>query len=188
MTPLVPLLLITSAMALEAPDSLMAPADMSLPAVTARMGASALHRVEGVWKFPADGGTMAIERVELPDGGTEYVMAVVGAGNRQLLPGTVIGRLQPTAKRDMFMARIFTGIAPDGLTLTSPKTFTVKLADSDSRLELQHVRKGVRLNWWRLLPYMFRRFVSEVDDTPRNLDGCVRVYPAPAIPHEPRYL
>ena len=35
---------------------------------------------------------------------------------------------------------------------------------------------------------MFRWSVKYVDQTPRDLDGCVRLYPAATEPSEPRYL
>lgn len=162
--------------------------EMDYSAVTSRMSEAALHRVEGVWMFPGDGSLIAVERLPAHDGSTEYVMAVVKASNRLLLPGTVIGRLWPTALRDTFEARLYTSVSDDGETLSGAQTFTINLTDSDSRLQILHHRKGIKLNWWTLLPYMFRRFVREVDETPRNLDGCVRVYPQPAIPAEPRYL
>lgn len=162
--------------------------EMDYRSVTARMAEAALHRVEGVWMFPGDGSLIAVERIPASDGSTEYVMAVVRASNRTLQPGTVIGRLWPTALRDTFEARLYTSASDDGETLSGAQTFTVNLTDSDSRLQILHHRKHIKLNWWTLLPYMFRRLVREIDETPRNLDGCVRVYPQPAIPAEPRYL
>lgn len=163
-------------------------AAMDYAAVTGRMAESALHRIEGVWMFPGDGGMIAIERLPRNDGATEYVMAVVKASNRLLLPGTVIGRLWPTAVRNSYEARIYTSMSTDGETLLKPQTFTVNLTDSDSRIQLLHHRKQLKLNWWVLLPYMFHRFVRQIDETPRHLEGCVRVYPTPAMPAEPRYL
>ena len=187
-----PLLLSMTALTAATPasgDAIAVAGDMTYDAVTARMSQTALHKIEGVWMFPGVGGLIAIERcADTSDGATEYVMAVVRSSNRLLMPGTVIGRLWPTAVRNTFKARLYTSSSADGVTLTSPRTFSVNLTDSDSRLQLIHHRKQLKLNWWSLLPYMFRRFVREIDETPRNLDGCVRVYPEPAIPAEPRYL
>nr|MBD5376734.1 hypothetical protein [Bacteroides sp.] len=154
--------------------------------IRARMEAAPLHRVEGLWQFPADGGVVAIERE--PDGSEAYRMIVIEASNRLIEPGTVIGRLRPTVKRDVFEARMMTGFDTAADTLTSPRIVTMTLADSDSRLMLRHHRKGLKLHWWTLLPYMFRRFVTEVDETPRDLGGCRRIYPEPAVPANPRYL
>lgn len=162
-------------------------APMDFDSVVSRMAASPLHRIEGVWRFPADGGLVAVERTDRHSAAVEYVLAVVAAGNRMLRPGTVIGRISPTSKPDVFEARIYTSVDNDG-NPTSAKTYTLTLTHDDSRLEIRHVRKGVKLNWWRLFPYMFRGIITPVDESPRNLDGCVRVYPEPAIPENPRYL
>ncbi len=162
---------------------------MTFDEVTARLSSRPLHRVEGVWMFPADGGMVAIERdPDIKAPAVEYLMRIVSSSNRMLLPGTVIGRLRPTAKPETFAARLYTKVHPVDETLGSPAMFTLHLTHDDSRLELRHHRKGVRLNWWRLLPYMYRGLIRPFDETPRDLDGCVRVYPEPAIPANPRYL
>lgn len=171
-----------------APERPIPMEQMTDSALTRRMAEGALHRVEGVWRFPADGGRVSVERVATTDGSVHYVMAVVAVGNRMLRPGTIIGHLWPTSKPDTFRARLYTSCNSADGTLSRPQNFTVTLAGEDSRLELRHVRKGVRLNWWRLLPYMFRFVLTPVDETPRNLDGCVRELPEPAIPANPRYL
>lgn len=176
-------LLISLLLAAAAPES----AQYDFGEVCARMAAAPLHRVEGVWQIPADGGLLAIERAERADAGTEYVMAVVAVSNRLLHPGTIIGRITPTAKPEVFEATLFTAVDRRGRP-SRPKKFTLTLANDDSRLEIRHIRKGVRLNWWRLFPYMFRGVVTPVDETPRDLDGCVRVFPEPAVPANPRYL
>lgn len=78
--------------------------------VRARMAASPLHIVEGLWRFPADGGLMAVERCDLGgarEGASQYRLVVVDAANRILSPGTVMGYLWATAKRGVYEARLY---------------------------------------------------------------------------------
>jgi len=161
--------------------------------VISRMTSAPLHRVEGLWRFPADGGTIAIEHCNLSSSGTlaeayTYRMVIIESSNRNLRPGTIMGYLWATSKRDIYQARIYTSASDDGTCLSGLKPFTLTLSDQDSRLNFKAHRKALKLNLWRMLPYMFRFSVSKVDDTPRDLDGCVRIFPRPAIPAEPRYL
>lgn len=159
--------------------------------VRARMAASPLHIVEGLWRFPADGGLMAVERCDLGgerEGASQYRLVVVDAANRILSPGTVMGYLWATAKRGVYEARIYTSVNREGTQLCNPKYFTLTLDDQESRLSFRKHKTGVRLNLWRLLPFMFRFSVVRQDNRPDDLDGCVREYPMPALPAEPIYL
>lgn len=159
--------------------------------VRARMAASPLHIVEGLWRFPADGGLMAVERCDLGgerERASQYRLVVVDAANRILSPGTVMGYLWATAKRGVYEARLYTSVNREGTQLCNPKYFTLTLDDQESRLSFRKHKTGVRLNLWRLLPFMFRFSVVRQDNRPDDLDGCVREYPMPALPAEPIYL
>lgn len=163
-------------------------------AVTDRMETMPLHSVEGLWRFAAEGTLMAIERddsreVSPDEAGTFiYRMVIVSAADLSLRPGTVMGYLSPTAKRGVYDARIYTGRTDAATALHSPKTFTLTLGDNDSRLSISRYGSSLRFNWWRLLPYMYSRLISRREKSPGNIDGCLRVFPAPAVPAEPRYL
>lgn len=171
----------------DAPAALPAPVMGTVP-LTERLSARPLGRIEGIWRFPAGGAVVAIERYGDGDTATQFIMTIVSAPDRSLLPGTVIGTITPTSKPDTFKAQLLTSAdAPAGAP-SSPRSFTLTLTDGDSRLELRHHRKGVKLNWWRLLPYMFRGVATPIDETPRDLDGCIRIFPSPSIGEDPRYL
>ncbi|MCM1076938.1 MAG: hypothetical protein NC411_06225 [Bacteroides sp.] len=153
-----------------------------------------LHSIEGLWRFAAEGTLMAIERMDdrelspIDAGTVTYRMVIVRAADLSLRPGTIMGYISPTAKRGMYDARIYTGRTDSGITLHSPKKFTLSLGDDDSRISINRYGTSYRFNWWRLLPYMYSRLITRRDRNPENLDGCVRVFPAPAVPTEPRYL
>lgn len=181
-------LILTLASAAADVPATLPPAAMGTAPLTERLSARPLGRVEGVWQFPAGGAVVTIERAPELDGGGRFIMAIVSAPDRILSPGTVIGTLTPTSKPDIFAAQLFTSVdAPTGKP-SAPKTFTLALTCDDSRLELRHHRKGLRLNWWKLLPYMFRGIVTPIDETPRDLGGCIRIFPDPALREHPRYL
>lgn len=162
--------------------------------VTDRLGQLPLHAIEGLWRFASEGSLMAIERRQTKTAGeysaetTVYCMVIVRAADMALRPGTVMGYLTPTAKRGVYDARIYTSRLDNGTTLHSPKKFTVTLTDDDSRISISDYGSSLRFNWWRLLPYMYRYLFTRKEKSPGAIQGCLRVFPAPAIPAEPRYL
>ncbi|WP_289287914.1 hypothetical protein [uncultured Duncaniella sp.] len=162
--------------------------------VTDRLSTMPMHAIEGVWRFAAEGTLMAVEReddseLSGDDAGTvTYRMVIVRAADLSLRPGTVMGYLSPTAKRGVYDARIYTGRTDDGTKLYSPRTFTLTLSDNDSRMAINRYGTTFSFNWWRLLPYMYSRLISRREKKAGDINGCIRVYPMPAIPAEPRYL
>lgn len=159
-----------------------------------RMASMPLHSVEGLWRFAAEGTLMAIEKEEdsnfSPDdaGTVTYRMVIVRAADMSLRPGTVMGYLSPTAKRGVYDGRIYTGRTDAGTALHSPKTFTLTLGDDENRLAISSYGSSLHFNWWRLLPYMYRRLITKSEKRPGDIDGCLRVFPTPSVPMEPRYL
>lgn len=152
-----------------------------------------LHRIEGIWAFPSDGASVAIERCD--DGtlaGTAdavaYRIVVLRSPCRSLRPGTVMGHLAATAKPGVYAAELYTW-GDGGATLARPKSFTLTLVDDAHLTFRQHSRK-VKVNLWRLLPYMSRISMRVSDsDAPTDIDGCTRLFPRPLSgPVEPRYL
>ena len=161
--------------------------------IVARMNGMPLHSIEGLWRFASEGTLMAIERFKVPDGKyspetSVYRMVIVRAADMALRPGTVMGYLTPTAKRGVYDARIYTSRLDNGTTLHSPKTFTLTLSDEESRLSISDYGSSLRFNWWKLLPYMYRHLFTRREKNPGAIHGCLKIFPAPAIPAEPRYL
>lgn len=161
--------------------------------VRGRLAESPLHSVEGLWEFASEGTLMAIERVATPEGrrggnATLYRMVAVRGADMALRPGTVMGYLATTSRRGVYDARIYTSRHDDGRQLSAPRTFTLTLTDEDSRLTIKEYGKKYVFNWWRLLPYMYRYVVSRREREAGDIDGCMRVFPEPSRPLEPRYL
>lgn len=167
--------------------------DYDRDAVKARLDATPLHSIEGIWQFTTDGATVVIERDtdsgERPTSDTpmRYRMVIMRSPVRSVLPGTVMGYLSPTAKRGSYSATIFTD-SDGGSRLLKPKKFTLTLTD-DSHLGFHKHGLKIKVRFWRLLPYISRLGISTRDDSPRDLDGCIRIYPMPVTgPVDPIYL
>ncbi len=159
--------------------------------VEQRLSSGNIHDIEGIWSFVDDGSIMAIERFtpeNLPDNNnTCYRMVVIKSPMRALAPGTLMGYISPTAKKGTYDASIFTEF--DGLRGLHKQQRFYLVLDDDGLLSFNRYREGLQLNLWRFLPYMFRYTVKKRSERPKGLDGCRRIYPAPAsVPFEPRYL
>lgn len=160
--------------------------------IEARIGASAIHPIEGIWRMTADGALIAIERSD--SYGADRMMAsgyrivVIQSPCRRIRPGTLMGYALPSAKPGRYDASIFTDIDNRGL-LHRHRRFSLDLRDNESRLAFIHHRTGLRVSLWRLIPYLFRVSVRTSNDRPNDMDGAIRIYPAPdSSPVTPRYL
>lgn len=158
--------------------------------VRLRLSALPLHEIEGIWEFAGEGSLMAVERDPATSGAaTVYRMVTVRSSDLALKPGTVMGYLTPSSKRGVYDARIYTSHTDEGTRLDKPDTFTVTLGDEGTRITVKPYGRMFRINWWRLvLPYMYRRAISRVERPAGDIEGCVRVFPAPSKPLNPRYL
>lgn len=158
--------------------------------VISRMRSLTLHPIEGLWQFAENGATIAIERNSngLPDDGvTRYHMVIVNSPRLTIEPGTLMGYVTPTAKKGVYEATIYTNF-DGGTTLTIPKKFILTFND-DSHLAFSRDNSGIRINIWRFMPYMFRYSITYKNERPRNIDGCIRVFPESANSFtQPRYL
>lgn len=150
-----------------------------------RISESGPHRVEGIWEFLADGSKIAIEREESE--GLSYSIVVVKSSNRLLRPGTLIGKLRPSGKGDVYDAVLYSTDS-DGGRLRNPKDYTMTLTDDSSRLTVKRLKSRLTVNLWRLVPYLWRGSIRLRENRGESDDGCVKVFPTPSRPTEPRYL
>jgi hypothetical protein len=158
--------------------------------VRQRMASMPLHDIEGLWEFAGEGSLMAIERVDGTHGAaTLYRLVNVKSADISMREGTVMGYLTPTAKRRQYDARIYSSRSDDHTFLTRPSRNLITLSDDGTRISFKAYGRKFRFNWWRLLlPYMYRHLITPVENHPGDIEGCVRVFPEPSIPLNPRYL
>ena len=157
-----------------------------------------MHRIEGIWRV-TDGATIAIQSIAPPHPGvnTVYRIAIIDSPDRSMRPGTVIGYASPTPDPVKFNARLFTATHTSRIASgkiprpMSSARYTMALTHDDSRLTFtRHTQSGLRIDIRRTLPLLFRTTVryNPTVSQPRIPEGCIRVFPAPAIPEHPIYL
>ena len=159
--------------------------------ITGRLSQLPLVSIEGIWMFPATGQIIVIEREDTD--GMQFRIVTALSARSGIECGTLIGRVVPTAKNGVFDATL-AGIGADGavksavISKTGGNRFTLTM--SGDRLSFAPVRRGIKANWWRLFPYMFRFSVRTFDTRQQGLDGCIRLWPRdPSVPpYQPRYL
>ena len=174
--------------------SYVVPGYADIDSLRMRLAAMPLHAVEGLWQFPSDGAVVAIVRSDAERESdvhiaSAYRMMVVRSPRRSVRPGTLMGHLSRTSKPGVYAAQIYTS-GDGGSRLAVARKFTVTQSD-DGHLSFSRSRLWVRANIWRLFPYLSRVSlrVGRTHDEPRDLDGLIRLFPAPVSgPIEPVYL
>lgn len=163
----------------------------TLGQVCADIRASGPEAIEGVWRLtdaPAGPPTLiAIERDSLSYG--SYVITIVSAPDRSLIPGTLIGRASRGASRGVYDSWMY-GAAPlPGMKVSVRKKFTLRLADDATRIEFKPHRSPLAVNLYMSLPYLFfRPSIRNERNVERTPQGAERVFPVPVPPLEPVYL
>ena len=147
--------------------------------------------VAGIWSATVDGASLAIIPGEPPGAPRSFtrscLIVVLRSPRPGVRPGTVMGWCSPAAKAGYYDCTMFTRC--NGSQLSDPKRFTLRLNDS-SRLSLIKIHDGLEIVVWKIIPYMFRSFLRERHDRPRDLDGFIRQWPVSGcgVPAAPRYL
>lgn len=168
----------------------------TLSSVRGAMSTRPLHPIEGIWQMTADGALIAIERADdgqrrRTDGFVQYRIVLIQSPNRAAMPGSVIGYVQPTARRNIYNARIYTAFRAG--RIMEPHGFMMMLQNNGegysdpTGLVLARDDARFSVDLWRMLPYLYRKVVRR-NPKREAVDGCVRIYPEPSVPRFPRYL
>ena len=169
------------------------PGEWHTDSVKARLNCLPLDQLEGLWRMSADGALLAIERWDntsapATDLNSGYRIVMVKSPSRHPRPGTLVGYASATAKAGVYEARIYTSLT-DRLTLERPRRFMIHLNGQENRFALRPVRTSIKMNLWRILPYMFRYSIQVKSNRPDDVDGATRVFPrSDSEPLTPRYL
>lgn len=159
--------------------------------VVSQINQAPRNDIVGIWQFVDSGAEIVIEQFtpnNIPQSHNNfYRIVILKASSLSIEPGTVMGYITITSKRNKFDARIYTEGGLSGI-LSKPKNFTLTLTD-DQFLEFSQYKKQVKVDLWRWLPYIYRVRLSIKDTRPKGLDGCIKIYPQPKTkPLTPRYL
>lgn len=158
--------------------------------VEQRLGELPLCPAEGIWQMADGGALFAIERAEPSTGlaPAELRLVMIRSPWRSIRPGTVLGHAVATPRPGVYEARIYSSFA-QRTGLNVPRAFLLTVGQAGSTLTIEPFRSPLKVNLFRLLPYMFRRVVSLQDSRPTGLTGAVKVFPASAAhPLSPVYL
>lgn len=124
-------------------------------AMRSRLDRLDLQPVEGIWYYPAERVTLAIERNgDLNDG--SYRLILLDSDDIDHVPGMVMGFLQAGATPDKWQLHLYS--QRDRTTLLKPLSTVATLSKEATTLTFDppHWQVKVRINFARFLPSLFR--------------------------------
>ena len=128
----------------------------------------------GIWRIGGDGALVAI--LPATASTARFDIYLLDSPDLSVIPGEKIGSAAATGQPGTYDAELS----------TSPQSFLKKrlryilTLDRDGYLSLKSYKQGKKVSLGRLLPYLFRISVTDVDTRPGSVDGAVKVYPASA--------
>lgn len=138
---------------------------------------------EGIWYYPAEEMTLGVLPCPHATVNSRCHVVVMLAGNDlELLPGTVIGHIEPGVSASKVMLTLYS--ERDRLTLMTPLQTVAHFNQAGTELTFDppHWQVKVRVNVMRFLPSLFGALsgVSVVPQTTgeRMLPGFKKIYPA----------
>ena len=163
------------------PDSAALLPNRSLKQHIEAMRKAHLDAIEGVWKYPDEMMTVAIERFSAPDFASRiaYRIVMLESEDFSLYPGTVIGYLAPSADSTKFELWLYS--ERRGAMLYSPTRLIATLSGSMLTFSrTMEMKLKVRVNFARFLPSLFRGISITPDVKTETLPvGFSRIYPTP---------
>lgn len=147
-----------------------------------RFGNRSLLPIEGVWKWNSGAmvvieengsGRITVTLIDSPDPTVDTPL-VIGTGN--------FGGTDKTYNLEL----VTNGKTAERRKNSGKAKFVAKITDS-GRLSLTPYSTRLRVNAWRLLPYLFRFSVTS-NKEPNGLDGAIRIWPPLGSPEFPVIL
>lgn len=117
-----------------------------------------LQPLEGIWYYPAEDMTVAIER--MPSEGRQYPpyhIVLLSSSDINVLPGTEIGYIETSAVKDEYTLHLFTERDDNGNLHHPVACYATMNADASSiTFERPKYEVKVRVNFARFLPSIFK--------------------------------
>ncbi len=129
--------------------------------------------VEGVWQT-SDGVILAITR----SGEATFDMKLFSCEDLSIPMPITVGEIRLGARPGLYDAHMARKIDNKGRS-SRMTSLAITVSDNASWLEFASYKKGLSVNLYRLIPYMFRFSVRTVDTRPQGLQGARRLYPTP---------
>lgn len=151
---------------------------VDLPMMKQRLAASDLQPEEGIWYYPAEEMTLAIEKYN-GEKNISYRIILVDSPDVELMPGTVIGYIATSVLKNKMKLWLYS--ERSHLTLTSPLECVATLSSDASTITFEppHWKVKVRVNFARFLPTIFRGVGITPEKSEEKLPiGFRKIFPA----------
>lgn len=150
--------------------------------VIERFGERNLLPIEGVWQWNS-GAMVVIESI----GNGRIVLTLVESPDPLVDTPKVIGSGQFGGTENTYNIELTTqGSIAENPGKKGTAKFIAKITNG-GRLSLTPYSTGIKVNVWRLVPYLFRFSVTK-EKKPANLDGAIKIWPALGSPEFPVIL
>ena len=130
---------------------------LDVDSMRVRLDETDMQPLEGIWYYPNEDMTIAIERWEPePSHKIGYRLLLVASDDLELLPGTVIGYVEATAVDNKYHLWLYS--ERNRVTLCGPLECVATLNKDATTLTFDppHWDVKVRVNFARFLPSLFR--------------------------------
>ncbi|MBP5498305.1 MAG: hypothetical protein J6X81_02920 [Muribaculaceae bacterium] len=151
---------------------------VDLPMMKQRLATSDLQPEEGIWYYPAEEMTLAIEKYN-GEKNISYRIILVDSPDVELMPGTVIGYIATSVLKNKMKLWLYS--ERSHLTLTSPLECVATLSSDASTITFEPPRwkVKVRVNVARFLPTIFRGVGITPEKSEEKLPiGFRKIFPA----------
>lgn len=126
--------------------------------------------LSGIWQLGGDGAVIAI----VPERSTtaRFEIYLLDSPDMSVIPGNQIGTAVATGQPGRY------DVSLDGTqNIVRKKRRFIFTIDDTGHLKINPYKQGKKVALWRLIPYMFRVSVSDVDTRPSTVDGAIKIYP-----------
>lgn len=134
--------------------------------------------IEGIWYYAQEHTTLLIERCGDVLGGVRYRAVYLDSDDNELLPGTVMGYLEPSVDANVYAIWLYS--AREGSVLKQPVQCVARMNEAGNSLVFEHrkISFKFRINIARFLPSLFKG-ISLIPDVKEDQlpVGFRRIYP-----------
>ena len=134
--------------------------------------------IEGIWYYAQEHTTLLIERCGDALGGMRYRAVYLDSDDNELLPGTVMGYLEPSVNANVYAIWLYS--AREGSVLKHPVQCVARMGENGASLVFEHrkISFRFRINLARFLPSLFKGISLIPDMEKEELPvGFHRIYP-----------
>lgn len=181
----------TGAIAAVVPGHSTLLSDVDETSMRERLSHTDMQPLEGIWEYPVEDMTVGIERYN-GEHGIDYRIVMLASGDIDLLPGTVMGYIAPTAAHNKYSLWLY--CERNGTVLEHPVECTATLNSDATSITFvkPHWEVKFRVSLSRFLPSLFKGLGVSADKKEEKIPvGFRKVFPTTGQEHHPdkvRYL